>query len=256
MRKIFSKHQTEDPAVLEHEIEVVQAVRAHSTTGKDILFGTPTRCPQCGDFGLVDDVDAAQGRCSLHCPGCLAEWVITRRALKAAGPMEVQPTVEPAPEAPDAGSESASIDLPPIHVPGPPPDLRLLLIEDDPADASLLRTILAPYAAERVRLIHVTTRAAGEKLVADRGPFDVVLMDLGLPDSAGVNTITAWRATGDMTPIVVLSGNDLPDLDSLTRRLGAASFIHKRDLVQIAAADGRGSDRLVAQLRSVAAPKH
>ena len=82
--------------------------------------------------------------------------------------------------------------------------LRVLLVEDDPDDAFLVQRMVA---ADRgmIRLSHVETlKAARDRLAADT--FDVLLLDLSLPDSGGVETCTALRRAAPQTPIVVRSG--------------------------------------------------
>ncbi|MBC7952576.1 MAG: response regulator [Rhodospirillaceae bacterium] len=85
--------------------------------------------------------------------------------------------------------------------------IRLLLLEDDPADARLVQHMLrriqrASFAVEVTgRLSQATKRLA-------EGEFDVVLADLSLPDSSGLKTLTALTEAAPHLPVVVLTGND------------------------------------------------
>src|SRR5688500_2972591 len=65
------------------EIDVVERVRARYPAGTRLNFGAPTRCPRCGDFGLVDEVDLIAGSSSHQCHSCGCGWTITVRALLA-----------------------------------------------------------------------------------------------------------------------------------------------------------------------------
>ncbi len=63
------------------DIETLRAVLRNYPDGAHLHFGAPTRCPICGDFGLVDDVDLVEGVCSNQCASCQVEWHLTIRAL-------------------------------------------------------------------------------------------------------------------------------------------------------------------------------
>lgn len=85
--------------------------------------------------------------------------------------------------------------------------VRVLLLEDDPADAKLVERMLrrvthAQFFVETCgRLTNATQRLA-------QGGIDVVLADLSLPDSTGLSTLTALTAAAPDLPVVVLTGND------------------------------------------------
>ncbi|CAN5188290.1 hypothetical protein BH10CYA1_BH10CYA1_41310 [soil metagenome] len=83
--------------------------------------------------------------------------------------------------------------------------IKLLLIEDNPMDAELISEYLdeCPYATFEVE--SVSRLKPGLDRVA-RGQIDVVLLDMNLPDSSGIDTLKAALAVATSTPIVVLSG--------------------------------------------------
>ena len=82
--------------------------------------------------------------------------------------------------------------------------VRVLLIEDNRGDARLLREYLRSGRARFELSVHGSLAAAFDAPESER--CDLVLADLGLPDSSGLDTFRACRARWPDTPIVVLSG--------------------------------------------------
>jgi len=82
--------------------------------------------------------------------------------------------------------------------------MRLLLVEDDRMIGESLRAALrgCGYAVDWVR----DGRAADLALSSER--FDLVLLDLGLPQRDGMEVLQALRARGDRTPVIVLTARD------------------------------------------------
>ena len=103
--------------------------------------------------------------------------------------------------------------------------LRILLIEDHPADAALLRHALST-AVERFDITHVGTRAdAVEQLRS--AAFDVALVDLCLPDSQGIVTLEHLVAAAPDVPMVILTGTDDEALAVEAIRKGAQDYLVK-----------------------------
>lgn len=106
---------------------------------------------------------------------------------------------------------------------------RVLLIEDNPADARLIQEALSESGEECFDLETETTLAAGlERLSA--GGIDAMLLDLALPDSFGLETFARARAEALGVAIIVLTG--LKD-DTLALKLvqrGAQDFVAKIDV--------------------------
>jgi DNA-binding response OmpR family regulator len=82
--------------------------------------------------------------------------------------------------------------------------IDILLIEDNPAEAEHIKEMLAEARQQEFTVEHVQSLAEGLSLLKNRH-FDVVLTDLGLPDSQGLETALAVRNQARMTPIVVLT---------------------------------------------------
>lgn len=83
--------------------------------------------------------------------------------------------------------------------------IRILLVEDDPDDVWVMRNLLGDRWDEPFDLIQVELLSAAiERCDEDR--FDVILLDLSLPDSQGLETFFAMHAHAGGVPIVVLSG--------------------------------------------------
>jgi PAS domain S-box-containing protein len=83
--------------------------------------------------------------------------------------------------------------------------IKVLLIEDDPGDADLLRDMLCEGNAPSFDLVYAEQLSAGLERLAT-GNVDVVLLDLCLPDSQGYDTVARARAQATNVPIVVLTG--------------------------------------------------
>ena len=85
--------------------------------------------------------------------------------------------------------------------------LNVLLIEDDPGDAYLLQTLLSHTEAVSFHLVCANHLKAGLDNLS-HSKFDMILLDLSLPDSRGLETIDKVRTHDPDIPIVVLTGLD------------------------------------------------
>lgn len=92
-------------------------------------------------------------------------------------------------------------------VPGSGP-LDLLLVEDNPGDARLIREYLSEVPGLRFDLTRVRTRSEAVEYLADADDFDLVFLDLDLPDSAGLETVRPVTEVAPHIPIVVLTGRE------------------------------------------------
>jgi len=66
---------------VENEIETVIQIMERTPGHRPPIVGAPTRCPSCGEWGLVDHSDPHAS--ANHCYLCGTEWTLTRRAVAA-----------------------------------------------------------------------------------------------------------------------------------------------------------------------------
>lgn len=104
--------------------------------------------------------------------------------------------------------------------------LRVLVLEDNLADAQLLRTILSSATGISLQLEHAATLAEGLQRLKC-GEFDLVLLDLSLPDSQGPQTFAQVHTAVPHLPIIILSGLDDEELAIETVRQGAQDYLVK-----------------------------
>lgn len=91
---------------------------------------------------------------------------------------------------------------------------RILLVEDDPDEARLSRDVLA----ESGYVVCVAASAHDARAaVVDEEPFDLVFLDLRLPDGDGLRLVPVLRRAGVKAPMVLLTGDS-------SERIGAAAF--------------------------------
>ncbi len=112
--------------------------------------------------------------------------------------------------------------------------IKVLVIEDNALDAELISTILSRahnvrFNIERVeRLSSVRTRASKTR-------YDIILTDLGLPDSSGIDTFAGVCSLIPDTPVIVLSGLDDEETALRAVHQGAQDYLVKgainRDLL-------------------------
>ncbi len=104
--------------------------------------------------------------------------------------------------------------------------LTVLLIEDDPGDADLLREMLSKEKGPSLDLMCAQRLSAGRECLA-AGNVDVVLLDLLLPDSQGLATVAKVCAQAPKVPIVVLTGLGDEALAIEAVRRGAQDYLVK-----------------------------
>jgi len=104
--------------------------------------------------------------------------------------------------------------------------IRVLLVDDDPEDAALLRRALCPSSAAGFEIevaesvSHALTRVA-------EGGIDIAVLDLGLADSRGLDAVAAIRSEAEELPLVVLADDNDHALALAALNLGAQDYLIK-----------------------------
>jgi len=108
---------------------------------------------------------------------------------------------------------------------GPAP-VRALLVEDNPDDARLIQLMIDGAGGDFFILEHVSRLQAGLQRL-DQGGIGIVLADLSLPDSHGLQTFSRLHARAPQVPIIVLSGLDDTRLAVQAVHEGAQDYLVK-----------------------------
>ena len=107
--------------------------------------------------------------------------------------------------------------------------IKILLVEDSPYDAELLREMLLSVTSVHFEWVHVPRLAeAIHRLREER--FDTILLDLSLPDSHGQETLAKAYAQAHETPIVVLTGQNDENLAIRSVHQGAQDYLVKGEV--------------------------
>lgn len=105
----------------------------------------------------------------------------------------------------------------------------LLIVEDDADDLRLIRSILGEDKSRDYHFEHCGTLAAALDLLNSRH-FDAVLLDLGLPDSKGIETLMAVQEHNIKIPMVILTDLHDEQFAEQALRLGFEEYIPKSAL--------------------------
>ncbi|WP_052049808.1 hybrid sensor histidine kinase/response regulator [Leptolyngbya sp. KIOST-1] len=112
-----------------------------------------------------------------------------------------------------------------------PAAVRVLLIEDNLAEARFLQEVLKGAPRCRFQLSHA--QRLGEAIAQlGEGAFDVALLDLTLPDSSGLDSLDLLLSQAPSLPVVVLTNTNDDDLAVAAVRHGAQDYLMKRSLQQ------------------------
>jgi diguanylate cyclase (GGDEF)-like protein/PAS domain S-box-containing protein len=109
----------------------------------------------------------------------------------------------------------------------------LLLVEDNPGDARLLREMLQEQGLHQSTFTHVERLEHAEKHLSEN-KVDIILLDLGLPDAEGLAAVRRAHAFAPHIPLVVLTGMDDEALAGQSLQEGAQDYLIKGQI------DGRG----------------
>ena len=105
--------------------------------------------------------------------------------------------------------------------------LQVLLVEDNAGDARLLREMFSKEKAGSFELTHLLRMSEAVVHLA-KGAVDVVLLDLGLPDGHGLDTVRRAHAVAPGVPVIVLTGLGQGNEGKLLND-GAAAFLLKTE---------------------------
>jgi DNA-binding NarL/FixJ family response regulator len=108
-------------------------------------------------------------------------------------------------------------------------DAEVLIVEDNPADARLLQTLLEESALEPMHFTHVDRLDQAREWL-DNNVADAVLLDLGLPDASGLEGLTELSPEHRRISVVIVSGNDDEQLRKEAVERGAVDFVVKHQL--------------------------
>ena len=104
--------------------------------------------------------------------------------------------------------------------------LKILLIEDDPGDAHLIRKMLIESKIACFELEHFDRLSTGLEHLAQM-EIDLILLDLNLPDSQGLDTFVKAHAKAQVIPVIVLTGLEDENLAIKSISKGAQDYLVK-----------------------------
>jgi signal transduction histidine kinase/DNA-binding NarL/FixJ family response regulator len=105
---------------------------------------------------------------------------------------------------------------------------KLLLVEDNPGDAGLVEAALGEISTpdEEFHFVHAVRLGQAFEYAAKMS-FDLILLDLSLPDAKGLETVTRMTAAAPSVPIVVMTGMDDQSVAIEAMRMGAQDYLVK-----------------------------
>lgn len=120
--------------------------------------------------------------------------------------------------------------------------MRLLLIEDDQNLIDYLRADLSKAGFA----IDVANNGLDGEFLGDSEPYDIVVLDLGLPQKSGMDILQSWRSRGNVVPVIVLTSRDqwYERVDGF--KAGADDYLGKPFHIE----------ELIARIRALVSRKH
>jgi len=101
--------------------------------------------------------------------------------------------------------------------------VKILYVEDDPEARGFVCRALRDAGHE----VEAASRAAEGRAAAERGGYDLLVLDVGLPDGSGFELLEALRARGIATPVLVLTARGEVSLRIRGLDLGADDYLTK-----------------------------
>jgi len=106
---------------------------------------------------------------------------------------------------------------------------QILLVEDDPQDTLLVKELIFESNLQDCHLT-IANSLANAIEAANKNKFDIALMDIGLPDSEGVNTLRKFKQHDNDLPVVILTGLDDEAFGIKLVQMGAQDYLVKGHL--------------------------
>jgi diguanylate cyclase (GGDEF)-like protein len=132
--------------------------------------------------------------------------------------------------------------------------ITLLLVEDDPADAELIKYVLSRLQYVTIDLICANSLSGALAHLEDQ-KLDVIISDLGLPDSHGLETLINLSEKVPDVPIIVLTGHADEELAMEALKSGAQDYLVKgqidNNILYRAIRHSIERNRLIQQLKSI-----
>jgi signal transduction histidine kinase len=104
--------------------------------------------------------------------------------------------------------------------------LQVLLVEDNAGDVRLLREMFRGERPDSFELTHLLRMSEAELHLA-KGGVDIVLLDMGLPDGHGLDTVRRAHAAAPSVPLIILTGLDDEALAAAAMTQGAQDYMIK-----------------------------
>ncbi len=104
--------------------------------------------------------------------------------------------------------------------------LKILLVEDSPSDAELMKSLLKDVVEFSFEVNHASSLATGLQILSSTR-YDALVLDLGLPDSTGLETFLKVRGQDNEVPVVIVTGNDDREMLAEAMKSGADNYLIK-----------------------------
>lgn len=105
-------------------------------------------------------------------------------------------------------------------------NIKILLIEDNPGDAYFIKDYLEEFATFSYEFIIAETLNEALSVLKEQ-TFNLILSDISLPDSDGINTFFRIHNENQLIPVIILSGSNEEIFGSSVKKVGAYDFFIK-----------------------------
>lgn len=107
--------------------------------------------------------------------------------------------------------------------------IKVLLVEDNPGDVRLVQEELSGGMDTFFDVVTASTLQDAISSI-EKNIVDVILLDLGLPDSSGLDTFLKVREKAINIPVIILSGNKDESLATIAKSKGAEDYLMKGEI--------------------------